>query len=455
MRTRWLLTATTLLAVMGALATVSCIRRASAGAWSLPRPVRITGGGDWMILFPSWGSWGGLASEGGTAGLQWRDGDWVVCEKMFVYRASDGPNLEVKVDGQNLLLAGKVISVELDKEKGGAEWLAKATKTELRAVRLLALNNGPDATWRAPLDRLAAANPGVGLVFGEGVDWQRVLPRFRPRVLALAAGKLDPERRRILADQRQVETLIIKGDDAGSFDALILLHGLRRLAITEWNVEKAGPLPAGLDRLRSIMIPGAKLKDLAALDAAPAGVVELSAVDCDELTDLGALARRPGLRTLILTGSKKVRDLSVLDGLTRLQWVGLPPETTQDQFTAFVGQHPELRILELVGCQQVKDLAPLRQLPKLEGLVLGGPVNHLEVLRELKSLRFIGVDKETFKKNPDQIADLRKALPDALVVPVGGLCVGSGWILLLLPAVVLMSMVPRRPRAAPGGGCPG
>jgi hypothetical protein len=30
---------------------------------------------------------------------------------------------------------------------------------------------------------------------------------------------------------------------------------------------------------------------------------------------------------------------------------------------------------------------------------------------------------------------IQKALPDALVVPVSGLCLGSGWIILLIPAV--------------------
>jgi hypothetical protein len=130
--------------------------------------------------------------------------------------------------------------------------------------------------------------------------------------------------------------------------------------------------------------------------------------------------------------------------------MGLPPKISKGQFGSFVQAHPDLRILEMVGCDDVTDLAPLRGLANLEGLILTGRSSNLEVVPTLKSLRFVGVPTEVFKKSPDQVMAIQKALPDALVVPVSGLCLGSGWILLLIPAFGAAMLLTRRSRTAVG-----
>jgi len=125
--------------------------------------------------------------------------------------------------------------------------------------------------------------------------------------------------------------------------------------------------------------------------------------------------------------------------------VALPPGTTQEQFATFVGTHPKLTILEMMGNEKVTDLAPLRGMKRLQGLVLGGPYEHFDVLQGLTSLRFLGISKKTWDASPEQVAAVRKALPDALVVRVEPLCLGSGWILLLVPVLVFW-LLRRRPR---------
>jgi hypothetical protein len=453
MKTRWLLPLTTLPAAALLILAVSCtLTDRSAKSWSLSQPVSIAGGeGEaWMNLFSSWGVWQSLSVDGGTAGLLLRDGDLIGGKAATVYRASDGPALKPTSNKWSMHLAGKVVSVSLESGTEGREWLEKAPAQDLAAIRFLTLPDDPDATLLPTLKRLAAVNPSVALVVQSSAMLKQVLPLFRPHVLILGAGALDAEARKIMADQQQVETLFVSGDTPGSLDFLPMLHGLRRLIVNGWDVAKAGPLPAGLHNLRSIVVVGSTTKDLAALDAAPAGLDELSLLGFDDLADVRALAKWPGLKMLILSGSKKVLELPNLAGLTQLRWAGLPPETTQEQFVAFIAAHRDLKILELAGCEKVTDLAPLRELRELQGLILNGPYQHLEVVRDLKSLRFVGLHKDVFKKSPDQIAEIRKALPDALVVPVSGLCLGSGWILLLIPAVAAARLLAWRRPATTG-----
>ena len=104
-------------------------------------------------------------------------------------------------------------------------------------------------------------------------------------------------------------------------------------------------------------------------------------------------------------------------------------------------------MLEVVGCKDIKDLGPLRDLKGLEGLVIIGPYKDWAVLREVKSLRFVAyADPEKKDETPARVEEIARALPDAVVVQAAPMCLGSGWILLLLPAVALVWLIPARRR---------
>jgi hypothetical protein len=126
--------------------------------------------------------------------------------------------------------------------------------------------------------------------------------------------------------------------------------------------------------------------------------------------------------------------------LTKLQCLGLPLKTSQAQFDAIVIAHPALKIIDLTAVEGVTDLASLKGLKDLRALILADTVYDLRVLPELKTLEFVGVgihSKDSAAAVARRVAAIRKALPDALVVPVSPVCLGSGWILLLIPVGAL------------------
>jgi hypothetical protein len=131
--------------------------------------------------------------------------------------------------------------------------------------------------------------------------------------------------------------------------------------------------------------------------------------------------------------------------MKNLAWAGLPPRISQDQFSAFLNAHQNLMILEMIQCGDISDLSPLRELTKLSALVLAGPQGNIDALRAMKSLTFLGMPGETFEESPEKIAELRRSLPKALVVPAAPLCLGSGWILLLFPIAALIWIGKSRP----------
>jgi len=366
----------------------------------------------------------------------------------LLYRSSDGGVLHLTTNQWSMSLSGRVVSVALD-SSSAQQWLAGASERDLEELRTVAVSESLDEAQIPALERLAAVNPNVGLLIGSQASLAQILPHFHPRWILLLEGS--PDARLAASSMQQVETLIMSVGDSGSFDVLPRLPRLRRLALVGWNPETAGELPVGITELRSLALWSAKgMTDLSALRAAPAGLEELQLTRMDEPLDLTHLADFPELRKLVLTGSRASSDLSSLVGMKKLRWLGLPKNITQQQFAALLTAHPDLETLELIEPDNLIDLSPLRSLRNLEGLTLLGEFEHLDVMNGLKSLRFVGLSADS----DSQRVLLRKALPDALVVPLEPyhFCLGSGWMLLVIPATLGFLIVGERVRKRRSAG---
>ena len=101
------------------------------------------------------------------------------------------------------------------------------------------------------------------------------------------------------------------------------------------------------------------------------------------------------------------------------------------------GRLTQLQVVELIGCTEIEDLAPLQSLQSLNTLVLHLEKEQLTMLDSLEQLEFVVLTNEVFNDNPEWIKELRAALPDSKIVPGSGLCLGSGWLLLLLPFILI------------------
>lgn len=434
-----------LIVVLGVVAGAYAYFVIAQNAWQPPQVVKIQSEGSAGSMFTSWGSWLSDAEEGSPQGLLLRDGDYVVVEhaELFApYRASDGQAIKITSGKWNVKIGETTVSLVVDKD--GLAWVNQASDRQLADLRWLGVPDGLDAAALSALKRIAVMNPNVDLSCESEPAWLQALAVFRPKTLFLedrvSALTLDA-----VAKQSQIETLILDASEPGSLNVLPKLPNLRRVFLSDWDTEKAGPLPAGLSNLKVLVIFGDNgIKDLKALATAPAGLEELSLVGLAGSPDLAVLGRLTNLRTLILKKKDEASDLSGLASLQQLRWVGLPRKTTQEQFAAFVTAHPNLAILDMMSNETVEDLSPLTSLKGLHGLVLDGPYKNLDVIQKLTSLRFVGISKELSDKAPDQVAAIRKALPDALVVRVSPFCLGSGWILLLVPVMFAAWLSQRR-----------
>jgi hypothetical protein len=413
--------------------------------WQPPRVVTIESQDGVFALLPAGFAWVSDAVDGQRQALLLRDGDIIGSDVPFRYLASDGPTLRITTNKWSARLGETTVSVSLDDEERRT-WLSTASDRQRADLRAVGIEKELDADTLSALKRLAVNNPSVDLFLGMDTGLQQVLPLFRPQTV-FVGEKVNAASLSALASHPQVETLlIVKATEHGSLDVLGKLPNLRRLIIIDWDAEKSGPLPAGLSGLKTLSVMSSDgLKDLSALKSLPAGLEELSLVGLKNLTDISGLERLTGLHTLVMDADEGVGDLSALASHQQLRWVGLPAKTSQEQFAAFVNAHPNLAILDMTGSENVKSLAPLSALNGLQGLILNGPYENLSAVRGLTSLRFLGISKKTWEASPEEIAAIRKALPDVVVVRVSPFCLGSGWILLLIPVLAVFCFLRRQP----------
>jgi hypothetical protein len=314
------------------------------------------------------------------------------------------------------LISGQVVSLDLG-EDSGLTWLDQASETDLAGLRFVSVPDSLPSTLRPALQRLAAANPHVGFMFKSAAEMEATLPHFQPRLLFLpdSTGSASGQ----LAQQRRIETLYLVASDSSSLAALRGLPKLRQLYLSDWDVQRPDQLPA---RLEALTVFGCEI-------------------------DLNRLGDLPRLRVLRLTTSEW-HGASDLAALKKLRWLGFPNNATQAEFAAIIMAHPDLEVIELIGVDSVTDLSPLRGTRHLRAVTLDGAYQNLAVLGELASLEFVGLSKSIWENSPDQVAAIRAALPASVVVKVTPLCLGSGWILLLVPAAILGVLAsPRRRRA--------
>ena len=369
------------------------------------------------------------------------------------YKKSDGTQLSFRQEGDLLLQADKPISLNVQKETEDRawEWIKTARRGKIKSLRFLTMApEGPtefDPSRIELLKKVARINPHVGLAI-DSAHIEGVLPLFRPHTLFLYIDSpLTEKQTTVLSNEHQLRTLWVsfttKYDDK-SLEFLSRLPHLTWLGI--FGGDEASRFPPCPKNLRSLTLLLGKIKDISGL-ARFTGLRELS-LPHGEFENIEPLSKLNNLTMIDLTGCSGISNISVLKKMRGLRYVGLPDMVSQEDFVSLIHAHPDLQILQLVGCQQVKDISPLKKLRSLDALILLLPpskehpqdLSYYTPLCEMSNLHYLALNEEVIA-NDEEMRKLEKAIPKCQIVAARGACLGSGWILLLLPVSVLSFLV--------------
>jgi len=232
------------------------------------------------------------------------------------------------------------------------------------------------------------------------------------------------------------EPLLFTGDDPcqGNLESLI---------IEDWQpVQDEMISLSALKKLHTLTLADCDIPDLSPIQF-PRRLQRLFLVGCEEFTDIGRISEIPDLRSFGITFSDVASLVPVME-LENLTRMAFPENTTQDVFASVIDRLPLLEVVELSHCQEIHDLSPLQQSGHLEILILRTESVLPEHVGSLDQLELIILSEEVFEDSPELVSELRTQLPNTMIVPGSGLCLGSGWLLLILPIVIAARFLFRR-----------
>ena len=238
-----------------------------------------------------------------------------------------------------------------------------------------------------------------------------------------------------------MELLWIQGDVSESLNLVPRSKNLESLILADWETRPGEMLSLlGFQKLRNLTIAASDQTSLAGIKF-PESIQNIHLIDCDTLSNISKIGDFKRLNRLSLTGCNKVMDFDFLHDMKSLQWLSFPENISHLEFGQLSGQLTQLEVVELIACTEIEDLAPLKPLQNLKALVLLLEKEQLTLLDSLKQLKLIVLTNEMFDDSPLWVKELRTTLPDTIIVPGSGLCLGSGWLLLLLPFILLFRYI--------------
>jgi hypothetical protein len=162
--------------------------------------------------------------------------------------------------------------------------------------------------------------------------------------------------------------------------------------------------------------------------------------DSDSLKQISFLADLPGLETIHIGSPLSANfNLEHLNGGQKFKEIALNGSIRQEQLNQILADQTELIWLEINSDDSIvaMNYTPLNTMKKLKYLTLGGMSGNVESLESMKNLAYLSLPLESAEDSLKMV-QLEKALPNTRITPNTGFCMGSGWILIIWPALLLM-----------------
>lgn len=352
------------------------------------------------------------------------------------YKKEDGPRLDLELKPGELRVNGLLTSVVLDSSARTASWLESYRPESLSGLRTVTIGEEIPVAWFPRIFELAKINPSISFLpenFSELPERDLILMQglWKATVPKLFFGT---DEQVVSVDLRGSKAVYLEKADSlpaqGYLDALAKMPSGGRL----W-----------LDGFSEKEIHDILLKTRPGELAVEGSVIESP----------GTLAAWPGLKSLFI--SNPVRDFGILQPLEALERLAVTADSAPanlnliknlyflsleaDSATAFgvLAQNPDLQYLCLKA-DTLQRFPDFSKFDKLKGLVLPAVASQDYSSVNTWKVPYIGAPV-----SDSVLQVIRQKAPDAMVYGQGkdfwGACLGSGWLILLLPLFFLMVYV--------------
>ena len=379
----------------------------------------------------------------GYVSLMARNGDWLSTNNFIFSVSKDFPDtLNVQELDSLLYINGDLAAISISKDSPPLSFFNQLSTEEISNLQSIQFVNPIWDSIRPNLEKIALLNPVVDIIYSE-IESVELLNRdllwlsqyFHPRALFLPIES-DSISFSNLTKFPSLETLWINFPKKGD-DYLPHLPNLKEVIF--FNSEDSTSIGSDffrenldLESLKIIDFEGENI-DWTLLDKLKN--LQNLYIETDSLILNEIYVRHPHLKYLHLGLNKNGVSYSKIFKKNKLKWLSLCP--ADDPFMGqnpkvFQDSFPELEYLEFVNNDTLLDYSNFNDFKNLKYLTVIGKVGLDSTLHNLDHLRYLSLSDD-FLNDSVNLVKVKKALPNTIIAPNSGACLGSGWLLLLIP----------------------
>jgi hypothetical protein len=371
-------------------------------------------------------------------------GDLFWCDdNLFVYNEPFAQNrLLFKSTDSILYVNDKIYSINIPIKNDTVPWFKNLKEYDFSTLQFINVQSKFPDRYLPYLAGLAEIKPDAGIYLpGNFRDMSALLKIFNPRIIAGASlVRSDYDQLSRLTD---LEILMITLSDSVITDPLPSMPALKQLFLTDLDddVVLTGNFLINNKQIERLIIQTSGTLDISILNPLD-NLKELVINVSDEIKNLDLINGHTKLEVLSVTGDELIYDPDVIR-LPLLKWMSFSSNVTQVEFNSFIDSHPDLEVIELVKNDTISSFQALSKLRMLNGLTINDTVADITTIKTLTSLKYLSLPHDFLADSVNE-AEIKKSLPGTRIVANEGFCLGSGWLLLLIPLVLIFRFFVRR-----------
>jgi hypothetical protein len=374
------------------------------------------------------------------AALLASEGDLIIYgEEFFVYTKPMGNKFSFFASEDGGYVNGKITTLNIRKSDNMLQWFEQIKAADLSQLEFIKIDTIIPENYYPYLADLAKIKPGLGLIYDSDIrDISRIIKLFNPRYLVgpVVYGR-DFD---LLSGLSNLEILVAGLADSVYTAPLPALPALRHLLLNKISdkVVLDDKFLSGNRSLEKITVVESKIIDFSFLKPL-VNLKELVITNFDTIENFDLINSHTSIEVLSIIGEGSVYK-PVKKDLPGIRWMTFSPEVTQDAFDSFIYNHPHLEVAEILKNDTITSLGSLLKLRDLIGLTVTDTLTDMPSVKSLKNLKYLSLPLSLMKDESVR-GELKKLLPGTTIVANEGFCLGSGWLLLLVPLVMAFSIL--------------
>ena len=377
-----------------------------------------------------------------------RNGEWIVADEFFFSLRKDLPDtLQFQKLDSLMYINGDLSGISISKNSPPLSFFKQMSAEDISHLKTIYFEMPIWDSVRPYLEKISKLNPAIDIVYSSETDSLSLLNKdllwlssyFQPRGLIIGNVTDSISYSRIV-NFPTVESLLISLpiNEEVNFPHLPLLKEM-----ILFDNENSSSIGSGFFR---------ENPDLESLTIIAHEELNMDWTSLDKLKNLKHLyiesdsiflndiyQNHPHLKSLHLGYGDKTVSVSGVFKKNKLKWLSLYPsddllmglksKVIQDSF-------PELEYLEFLNNDSLLDYRHFKNIKKLKYLVVNGEVGLDSTMHHMDHLHYLSLPHDFLKDSVNRVK-VQKAMPNTVISPNSGACLGSGWLLLLIPLACL------------------